>query len=133
MTEKLRIFIVEDDVIIGEDIKKSVRNIGHDIVGFVPSGEQALEQVTQVMPDLVLMDIVLRGRLNGIETAEQIHRHYKIPIVFLTAYADKLTMSRAQRAHPYGYILKPFEDQELKEVLEDAMVKIKQSKLENNQ
>ena len=131
MSTVLKILIVEDDVIIGEDIKKSVRNIGHEIVDFVPSGEQALERAEKLRPDLVLMDIVLRGRLNGIETAEQIHKQFQIPIVFLTAYADKITMSRAQRANPYGYILKPFEDEELKSVLEQAIEKRKKE-LESN-
>ena len=132
MSTVLNILIVEDDVIIGEDIKKSVRNIGHEIVDFVPSGEQALERAEKLRPDLVLMDIVLRGRLNGIETAEQIHKQFQIPIVFLTAYADKITMSRAQRANPYGYILKPFEDEELKTVLEQAIERRKRE-LESNQ
>ncbi|MCK5148470.1 response regulator [bacterium] len=118
---QVRILLVEDESIICEDIKKSIDIIGHEVAGVVHSGEEALVFVERKPPELILMDIVLAGRLNGIETAKMIKDRYRLPVVFLTSYSDKITMERARDAYPYGYIVKPFNDIELKETIEKAI------------
>jgi len=121
MIGQYRILLVEDESIICEDIKKSIDYIGLDLAGCVHSGEEALVVIEREHPDLVLMDIVLAGRLNGIETARLVRQRYRVPVVFLTSYSDKITMQRAQEAEPYGYIVKPFHDEELKQVVFKAI------------
>lgn len=128
MSKKVGILVVEDDMIICEDLKASLLAIGYELVGIFDSGEKALEQIETLKPNLILMDIVLRGRLNGIETAEKIRSRYDIPVVFLTAYADKITFERAKRTKPYGYIFKPFDDSELAVVIEKALKKFQETK-----
>jgi len=121
--QQYKVLIVEDEIIICEDIKKALQAIGFEISGIAHSGEKALSLLETEIPDIVLMDIVLNGRLNGIETAVMIRDQYNIPVVFLTSYSDKITMKRAQEAHPYGYILKPFSEEEIKDTINGAMEK----------
>ena len=128
MLKKARILVVEDDMIICEDIRISLQTIGYKLAGIFESGEETLEQIKLLKPDLVLMDIVLRGRMNGIETARKIRDQYDIPVVFLTAYADKITLERAKKTKPYGYIFKPFDDLELKAVIGEALKKYQAKK-----
>lgn len=121
MMGQYRLLLVEDESIICEDIKKSIDHIGLDLAGSVRSGEEALVIIERERPDLVLMDIVLAGRLNGIETAKLVRQRFRTPVVFLTSYSDKITMQRANEAQPYGYIVKPFYDEELKQVIFKAI------------
>lgn len=130
MIEGIRILLVEDESIICEDIKKSIDTIGFEMVGCVHTGEEALSVIDDVQPDLVLMDIVLGGRMNGIQAAKAIKERHKRPVVFLTSYSDKITVSRAQEAGPYGYIVKPFNDIELKEAILSAMETFRDEELE---
>ncbi|MBN2543928.1 response regulator [bacterium] len=123
-----KILIVEDENIVAKDIKNILKGIGYNVVGTASSGEEALEKVNDSMPDLVLMDIVLAGKMNGIDTAEEIHNNFKIPVVYLTAYADKKTLEKAKVTEPYGYILKPFGDRELETVIEMALYKYQMEK-----
>ncbi len=118
-----RILVVEDEIIICEDIKKALQSSGFEISGIAHSGEKALSLLESNKVDLVLMDIVLNGRLNGIETAVIIKEQYNIPVVFLTSYSDKITMKRAQEAYPCGYILKPFSEEEITDTINSAMEK----------
>lgn len=108
-----KILIVEDERIIGEDIKKTLENVGYAVSGIVTSGENAIKSVQDNMPDLVLMDIWLQGDMDGIEAAKQIHDHYNIPIVFLTSCGDTETLNRVKEIEIYGYVSKPFEQREL--------------------
>lgn len=117
------ILVVEDETIVATDIKARLHHFGYRVIGSCPSGEQALEMIEHRQPDLVLMDIHLAGRLDGIETAWEIRVRYRIPVVFLTAYSEDATLERAKLVEPYGYILKPFEDRELKTVIEMALYK----------
>ncbi|MBN9690903.1 MAG: PAS domain S-box protein [Verrucomicrobia bacterium] len=116
-----RILVVEDENIVAMDIERGLHHLGYTVVGRASRGEDALELAAKHRPDLVLMDIRLKGAWDGVETAEQIRRQYAIPVVFLTAYADEPTLERAKRAAPYGYLLKPFEETELHSVIEVAL------------
>jgi CheY-like chemotaxis protein len=110
---KAQILVVEDERIVAEDIQKSLKNLGYAVSAVVSSGEEATKKAEEYNPDLVLMDIVLEGEMNGIEAANEIRSRLNIPIVYLTAYADEKTLERAKITEPFGYIIKPFEDREL--------------------
>ncbi|MCE5336971.1 MAG: response regulator, partial [Desulfobacteraceae bacterium] len=118
-----RILIVEDESIIALDIAERLTGMGYEPVGHAGSGEQALELTKRDSPDLILMDIRLKGQMDGIATAHQIRRNYRVPVVFLTAYPEDFTMDSAKQTEPYGFILKPFEDSALKSAIEIALHK----------
>ncbi|MBN2415306.1 PAS domain S-box protein [bacterium] len=117
------ILVVEDERITAEDVKYRLTALGYTVTETVVSGEDALKTLEHTLPDLILMDIELKGSLNGVATAEIILRDYSVPVVFLTAYADKTTIEKAKKTEPYGFILKPFEDSELQGVIETALYK----------
>jgi putative two-component system response regulator len=108
-----KVLIVEDERIISEDIKKRLQKLGYSVPSIARSGEEAVHKARVLRPDLVLMDIVLEGEMDGIEAAAHIKSLCEIPIVYLTAYADQKTLERAKITEPYGYILKPFDDRDL--------------------
>jgi len=123
MKKKAKILVVEDEMIIASDIQSSLERIGYAVSAVVSSGKAALREAEECRPDLVLMDIVLKGKMSGIDAAEQIHSRLDIPVVYLTSYADEKTLERAKRSDPYGYLLKPFEDRELRSTIKMAMHK----------
>jgi len=123
---KTSILIVEDDFIVAKVIEKSLIEIGYRIVGMVSSGPEAIAAVQQEQPDLVLMDINLQGDMDGITAAERIQSQRNIPVVFLTAFSDQKTFSRALETAPYGYIIKPFQTNTLATTIEVALVKYRQ-------
>ena len=123
--ESKTILIVEDEKIIAEDIKNIIIKFNYKVPAIVTSGEQAIQKAKELKPDLILMDIVIEGDINGIEAAKQIYREYGIPIVFLTAYADEKIIKQAAKSSPFGYIIKPFEDRELRAAIEIALYKSK--------
>jgi len=108
-----KILIVEDERIISEDIKKRLQKLGYSVPSIARTGEEAVQKTKVLRPDLVLMDIVLEGEMDGIEAAAHIKSLCEIPIVYLTAYADQKTLERAKITEPYGYIIKPFDDRDL--------------------
>jgi len=118
-----KILIVEDELLIARHIEQMVKNLGYQALGVVESGEQALEATRDLSPDLVLMDIRLKGELDGVEAATRIWKYYSIPIVYLTAYADEDTLIKATSAEPFGYLIKPFEEKELLVAIELAFYK----------
>lgn len=118
-----RILIVEDEAIVAMDIEERLAAMGYAAVGCTSSGERALMLVEQERPDLVLMDIRLQGDLDGIATAERIRNRFHLPVILLTAFSEDTTLNRAKQAEPYGYILKPFDDRELKSAIEIAIHK----------
>jgi len=120
MTEKLKVLVVEDDLLIGADIKRSIQLLGYAVIGVVSTGEQVLEMMETVEPDVIVMDIVLKGRLNGIDTAMRIHKRRPVPIIFLTAYGDEITRQKVLQVKPCGYIIKPFHLDELRRAIEVA-------------
>ena len=123
MAQKTRVLVVEDEAIVATDIRKILDNLGYEVVGTASSGKTAIQKAKENKPDLVLMDIVLKGKMDGIEAAEQIRQRFNIPVVYLTAYADNQILKRAKVTEPFGYIVKPFEDRELKSVIEMALYK----------
>jgi PAS domain S-box-containing protein len=116
-----KVLIVEDEAIVAMDIKHRLENLKYNVTGIASSGEDALKMATETCPDIVLMDIMLDGKMDGVETAEKILERFYIPIIYLTAYADEKTLSRAKVTKPYGYILKPFEEMELHASIEIAI------------
>lgn len=121
--DRKKILLVEDETIIAKDIKSRLENMGYVVSGVVASGEEAIKAAEKVMPDLVLMDIILKGKMDGIGVADQIRSLYDIPIIYLTAYTDKKMLERARVTEPFGYLFKPFEDRELYSAIEIAVYK----------
>jgi len=119
----IRIIIVEDDAIINRHLQTCLLKVGYEVVGSTAEGGKALILVEEVKPDLVLMDISLYGDMDGVQTAEQIRDRFDIPIIFLTAFADELTLKRAKATNPFGYILKPFDQRSLYTTIEMAVHK----------
>ncbi len=119
----VKILIVEDELLIANNLAKKLTNLGYEIVEIVSSGEDAIQLAGEKNPDLVLMDIVIKGEMDGIEAAAKISKKYGIPVIYLTAYADNETLSRAKSTSPFGYILKPFKDRELQVTIEIALQK----------
>lgn len=120
-----RIMIVEDEEIVALDIKKLLLAHGYDVIADVASGEEALRRVADGKPDLVLLDIVLRGPLDGIDIGMRIRHDHGIPVIYLTAHADEHILERAKLTEPYGYIIKPFDDRDLLTTIEIALHKHK--------
>ncbi len=129
MGGKARILVVEDEQVVAEDIARILRNFGYDVLAIVSSGEAAVKIAEEKLPDLVLMDIMLEGELNGIEATDQIYSRFGIPVVYITAYADDERLQRAKQTGPFGYILKPFEGRELYASVEMALYKHKMEKI----
>ena len=120
---KKRIMVVEDESITAMRIKKSLEDIGYTVTSTEFTGEEAVKKAGEDRPDLVLMDIVLNGRMDGIEAAGKIHSSLNIPVVYLTAHSDNKMLKRLQTTEPFGYIIKPFDDRELRIVVEIAFYK----------
>ena len=112
--------IVEDEKIVALDLKNRLESMGYEVVGNVAVGEKSFHLASENRPDILLMDIKLGGNIDGIQTAELMRKFYNLPVIYLTAFADKATLERAKRTQPYGYILKPFSDEELKSNIEMA-------------
>lgn len=128
------ILVVEDEIIVALDLKRCLQGMGYQVDQVVTAGEKAVEAAKNKRPDLVLMDIRLQGKMNGIEAAKVIHSQYDVPVVYLTAYADDQTLQQATAAGPYGYLVKPFEARELKTTIEVAIFKHKmEQKLKESQ
>jgi PAS domain S-box-containing protein len=120
---KIRILVVEDELIIAKGIEKRLKVLGYAVTDTVPTGEEAVEQALETLPDLILMDINLQGGMDGVTAAEQIRSRVDIPVIFLTAYADSATLARAKISEPFGYIVKPFQDITLTSAIEMALYK----------
>ena len=115
---KLNIFIVEDESIVAKDIQNSLVKLGYNVVGTANNGAEALQQIQETNPDLVLMDIMIKGPMTGIDVSEKLKETMNLPIIYLTAYADEATLSKAKITEPYGYILKPFKEIDLHSSIE---------------
>jgi PAS domain S-box-containing protein len=120
---KGKILVVEDERIIAKDIENTLKGMGYVVPATASSGEESVKKALETEPDLVLMDIMLKGEMDGVEAAQKIRLHADIPVVFLTAYADDKTLERAKVTGPFGYLLKPFQERELLSTIEVALYK----------
>ena len=120
MNEK-KVLIVEDEGLLAMNMKRVLVNGGFSVTGIAVSGEKALKSVKENRPDLVLMDIKLKGKLDGIETVELINEQHSIPVIYLSAHADENTMNRASRTNPIGFIRKPVEEGQLCRIVRNVL------------
>ncbi|MGB1102908.1 MAG: response regulator [Crocinitomicaceae bacterium] len=125
---KTNVLLVEDESIVSKDIQHSLKKLGYNVVGAASTGEKAFELAVSTKPDIILMDIMLKGDINGIQTAEQVKEELNIPVIFLTAYTDEATLSKAKVTEPYGYIIKPFKEVDLHTSIEMALYKYSKEK-----
>ncbi|MDR3556842.1 MAG: response regulator [Syntrophobacteraceae bacterium] len=116
-----RILVVDDEILVAKEIEMRVAAMGYQVVGTARNAEEAPEFARKDHPDLVLMGINLPGKMDGTTAAEEIRRRFSLPVIFLTAYSEETTLERAKPAQPYGYILKPFEERELRSAIEIAL------------
>lgn len=116
-----KILVVEDEKVVATDIEESLEKLGYTVVGGAATGIHAIRKVVETEPDLVLMDIKLKGKMDGVDAASELHERFGIPIVFLTAYADGEILERAKRTSPSGYVLKPFDERALRSAVEIAL------------
>lgn len=118
MGNNFKILIVEDEMIIAADLSMILSNLGYEITGITPRGEDALKSIESTKPDLVLMDVALKGIIDGIETARLIYSVHKIPVIFLTSNVDDHTFKRAKEAKPFAFISKPYRHSDLQRAIE---------------
>ncbi len=133
---KLNILVIEDEFLVAADIEESLISLGYNVQNTLPSGQAAIDEVNKKLPDLILMDISLKGDMTGIEAATIIRQKHDVPVIFLTANADVSTIEKAKISLPYGYIIKPFSEKELQTNIEIARYKFEndiQSKIESDQ
>jgi len=116
-----RILIVEDEAIVADEIKARLVNLGYKVAGMTMTGEDAVKIAFETYPDLILMDIRLKGEMDGIKAASMIRERMDVPIVYLTAYADDETLGRAKVSEPFGYIMKPFQERDLHTTIEISL------------
>ncbi len=130
MEHRVKILIVEDEMIIAANISLQLTTLGYEVTGILPRGEEALIHVKQNKPDIVLMDIQLKGELDGVDTARLMQQEYDIPIIYLTANADETNFAKAKETHPYAFISKPFKNLDLQRAIE-LTIKHMQLKVES--
>jgi len=118
-----KILVVEDEQILAEDLRDILESYDYDVVGIVGSAEKAVKEARKLKPDLIMMDIMLSGKKDGIDAAQEITRENHVPVVFLTAYADETTVQRAIVTQPFGYLLKPFKEHEIHTTIQVALNK----------
>lgn len=121
----INIYIVEDESIVAKDIQNSLKKLGYNVLGISNNGADAIKNIVDLEPNIVLMDIMIKGPMTGIDVAETIKKEYNIPVIFLTAYADESTLAKAKITEPYGYILKPFKEIDLHSTIDMALYKHK--------
>ncbi len=121
MSDNYKILIVEDEVLIAEDLHDVLIDLGYDVAGICYDSESALDAIYRGRPDMVLLDINIRGTRDGIEVAEIINEKYQIPFVYLSSLSDRDTLSRAKVTRPRGYLVKPFKDRDLMTTIETAI------------
>jgi DNA-binding LytR/AlgR family response regulator len=128
MSDTTKILIVEDEMVIAANISLQLNSLGYEVTGIVPRGEDALLQIKDNTPDIVLLDINLKGKLDGIETAIAMQKTHQIPIIYLTANVDDDHFNRAKETHPYGFIAKPFKKLDLQRAIELTVQQIEINK-----
>lgn len=119
--EKARILIVEDEAIIAMEIENQLQSLGYEVTSIVDTGEKAIANAELDKPDFILMDIRIKGEMDGIEAAEVIRNKFGIPVIFSTAYLDEERIERAKITMPFGYVLKPIQERDLRVTIEMAL------------
>jgi DNA-binding NarL/FixJ family response regulator len=117
----INILIVEDELILAKNLARKLQSCGYNVIGIVDSGIKAIKKVVETQPDLILMDIVLKGDLDGITTSQKIQADCPIPIVYLSSYSDRETLKKARETHPKGYIVKPYNIKDIKATIDSAL------------
>ena len=117
---KVKILVIEDELIIAEDIRMMLEDLGYEVIGTVPDYSEAIELLNKNLPDVVLIDILLAGEKDGITLAETIREKFNLPFIFITSHSDTATVERAKSVHPDGYLVKPFEKRDLYTSIEIA-------------
>lgn len=130
MSDKTRILIVEDDMIIAANISLQLTKLGYEVTGIESRGEDAINHAKENHPDIILMDINLKGKIDGIETAKSIQKFFDIPLIFLTANSDEASFQKAKETHPYAFITKPFNKLNLERTIALVVEKITEEYLE---
>lgn len=125
MNLKTKILIVEDEMIIAANISLQLSTLGYEVTGILSRGEEALLHIEQQQPDILLLDINLKGNIDGIETAQIMQKTFNIPIIYLTANADEVNFNRAKSTHPYAFISKPFKKLDLERAIELTVNRVK--------
>jgi PAS domain S-box-containing protein len=123
-----RILIVEDEGIVADEIKSRLEHLGYHVVGIAMTGQEAIDTAFSTFPDLILMDIMLKGDMDGVGAAHHIRDRMDIPVIYLTAYGDQETLQRAKISEPFGYILKPFKERELAASIEVSLYRHRMEK-----
>ncbi len=120
MSDSLKILVVEDEALTALELQKKLVSWGYDVIDIVSSGEKAMEKALELKPDLILMDILLKGNMTGIDAAREIKNKIEIPVIYLTAYCSDETFESAKITQPCAYLIKPFQENELKFAIEMA-------------
>jgi len=120
---KTKILVVEDEIIIAKDIQNILKTLGYDAPAIVLSGEEAIKKTEEIKPDLVLMNIALKGKIDGIDAATEIRNLFTIPVVYITGYMDEERLKRAKATEPFSYVIKPFNERELHSTIVMALKK----------
>ncbi len=126
--DKPQVMVVEDEFVIAVDIQKALERIGYDVPAIESSGEDAIKTAGEIKPDLVLMDIMLNTEMDGIKAARQICSQFNIPVVYLSAFSNKEILEEAKLTEPHGFLVKPFNEKELRSTLEMILYKDKMEK-----
>ena len=129
--QTIQILVVEDEIIIALNLKENLESLGYSVVALAKSGEKAIEKARVLHPNLVLMDIRLKGKIDGIEAAQQIWENFSIPVIYVTGHSDRNTLERAKLTAPFGYILKPIKERELSVAIEIALQRYEREQLLN--
>ncbi|HEY3361467.1 MAG TPA: response regulator [Methanosarcina sp.] len=120
--------MVEDEHIVAMGIKRMLKSLGYTVTGVASSGEDAVSKAESTFPDVVLMDIMLKGDMDGVEAAKKTRERFDVPVVYLTAYSDNKILERAKRTEPFGYIIKPFDERDLYSSIEVTLQRYRKEK-----
>ncbi|RIW15244.1 DNA-binding response regulator [Algoriphagus lacus] len=129
---KLKILIVEDELVIAEDLKEILEDLGYEVCGIAISSKEALALIEEKSPDLALLDIQIKGGKDGVELAAEINANYRLPFIMLTSHADIHTINRVKEVNPYGYLVKPFNEKEILAGIELAMANFSKEQARKN-
>jgi CheY-like chemotaxis protein len=117
----VKVLVVEDEVVTARAIVRSLEALGYDVIGIADSGEKAIEMAVNTQPDVMLMDIRLKGLVDGVLATRRIQTHLDIPVIYLTALSDEQTLKRVLHSKSYGYIVKPYRDEDLHRAIGNAL------------